>query len=273
VSPRIGYFLLCEEYAPHELVEQAVAAEQAGFGGLWISDHFHPWNDEQGQSPFVWSVIGAISQVCKPAGDDGGHLSHYAHPSRRAGSGGLDKRQQAGWATTLGVGSLPGRTPPPIGRGRPCGVHQPAPQQRLLNMDGWPHERLQARQRLPDLRLPARRQAGPEDVPAQVARQAVGGRSVLARSGAETTSTPRPEPSLSVSSTTVGRSGRCRKRPRSRRWTWPPRRRPFASSPLRQIHRGRLRCRHRTACARACPRDRDARHLQSTCCLRPRTEP
>jgi hypothetical protein len=58
VSPRIGYFLSCEEYAPHELVEQAVAAEQAGFEGLWISDHFHPWNDEQGQSPFVWSVIG-----------------------------------------------------------------------------------------------------------------------------------------------------------------------------------------------------------------------
>jgi G6PDH family F420-dependent oxidoreductase len=64
VSPRIGYFLSCEEYVPHELVEQAVAAERAGFEGLWISDHFHPWNDEQGQSPFVWSVIGAISQVC-----------------------------------------------------------------------------------------------------------------------------------------------------------------------------------------------------------------
>jgi G6PDH family F420-dependent oxidoreductase len=64
VSPRIGHFLPCEEYAPHELVEQAVAAERAGFDGLWISDHFHPWNDEQGQSPFVWSVIGAISQVC-----------------------------------------------------------------------------------------------------------------------------------------------------------------------------------------------------------------
>ncbi|MCP6606539.1 LLM class flavin-dependent oxidoreductase, partial [Klebsiella pneumoniae] len=30
----------------------------------WISDHFHPWNDQQGQSPFVWSMIGAISQAC-----------------------------------------------------------------------------------------------------------------------------------------------------------------------------------------------------------------
>jgi G6PDH family F420-dependent oxidoreductase len=62
---RIGYFLSCEEYSPEQLVEQAVAAERAGFAGLWISDHFHPWNDEQGQSAFVWSVIGAISQVCR----------------------------------------------------------------------------------------------------------------------------------------------------------------------------------------------------------------
>jgi G6PDH family F420-dependent oxidoreductase len=61
---RIGYFLSCEEYTPAQLVAQARAAEAAGFEGLWISDHFHPWNDEQGQSPFVWSVIGAISQVC-----------------------------------------------------------------------------------------------------------------------------------------------------------------------------------------------------------------
>jgi G6PDH family F420-dependent oxidoreductase len=64
VSARIGYFLSCEEYGPAELVEQARMAEQAGFESLWISDHFHPWNDAQGESPFVWSVIGAIAQVC-----------------------------------------------------------------------------------------------------------------------------------------------------------------------------------------------------------------
>jgi G6PDH family F420-dependent oxidoreductase len=61
---RFGYFLSCEEYSPTELVEQAVAAERAGFDALWISDHYHPWNDEQGQSPFVWGVIGALSQAC-----------------------------------------------------------------------------------------------------------------------------------------------------------------------------------------------------------------
>lgn len=61
---RFGYFLSTEEFTPQELVEQAVRAEEAGFEALWISDHFHPWNDEQGQSPFVWSVIGALSQAC-----------------------------------------------------------------------------------------------------------------------------------------------------------------------------------------------------------------
>jgi G6PDH family F420-dependent oxidoreductase len=63
-APKIGYFLSCEEYTPAELVQQAKWAQEAGFESLWISDHFHPWNDEQGQSPFVWSVIGAVSQVC-----------------------------------------------------------------------------------------------------------------------------------------------------------------------------------------------------------------
>ncbi|MEU3930961.1 LLM class F420-dependent oxidoreductase [Streptomyces sp. NPDC029044] len=61
--PEYGYFLSCEQYGPAELIEQARMAEQAGFQALWISDHYHPWNDEQGQSPFVWSVIGALSEA------------------------------------------------------------------------------------------------------------------------------------------------------------------------------------------------------------------
>ena len=58
-----GYFLSTEEFGPADLVEQARMAEQAGFQSLWISDHYHPWNDAQGQSPFVWSVIGALSEA------------------------------------------------------------------------------------------------------------------------------------------------------------------------------------------------------------------
>jgi alkanesulfonate monooxygenase SsuD/methylene tetrahydromethanopterin reductase-like flavin-dependent oxidoreductase (luciferase family) len=61
---KFGYFLSTEEFGPKQLVEQARLAEDAGFDALWISDHYHPWNDNQGQSPFVWSVIGAISQAC-----------------------------------------------------------------------------------------------------------------------------------------------------------------------------------------------------------------
>jgi G6PDH family F420-dependent oxidoreductase len=60
---RIGYYLSSEECGPAELVRQARLAEQAGFDGLWISDHFHPWNDEQGHSPFVWTVVGAIAEA------------------------------------------------------------------------------------------------------------------------------------------------------------------------------------------------------------------
>jgi G6PDH family F420-dependent oxidoreductase len=59
--PEIGVFLLSEEHGPSELGTQAKLAEHAGFRSVFISDHFHPWIDRQGESPFVWSVIGALS--------------------------------------------------------------------------------------------------------------------------------------------------------------------------------------------------------------------
>lgn len=40
-------------------------SRRRGFGVAMISDHFHPWIDRRGQSPFVWSVIGAIAQATK----------------------------------------------------------------------------------------------------------------------------------------------------------------------------------------------------------------
>jgi G6PDH family F420-dependent oxidoreductase len=57
---KFGLFLSSEEHGPGELVRQAQQAESAGFDSVFISDHFHPWIDRQGESPFVWSVIGAI---------------------------------------------------------------------------------------------------------------------------------------------------------------------------------------------------------------------
>jgi G6PDH family F420-dependent oxidoreductase len=62
---KIGCFLSCEEFGPHELIDQARRAEEAGFHALWISDHYHPWNDEQGHSAFVWSVIGALAEATR----------------------------------------------------------------------------------------------------------------------------------------------------------------------------------------------------------------
>jgi len=59
----LGYSLSTEEHAPRDLVRFAQAAEDAGFVYASISDHFHPWISAQGNSPFVWTVIGAIAAV------------------------------------------------------------------------------------------------------------------------------------------------------------------------------------------------------------------
>ena len=57
----LAYALSSEEHDARTLVATAQRAEAAGFRSVWISDHFHPWIDVQGQSPFVWSVIGGIA--------------------------------------------------------------------------------------------------------------------------------------------------------------------------------------------------------------------
>jgi G6PDH family F420-dependent oxidoreductase len=58
-----GYHLSCEEQPPRALVRNAARAEAAGFELCFISDHYHPWIDAQGQSPFAWSVLGAIAEA------------------------------------------------------------------------------------------------------------------------------------------------------------------------------------------------------------------
>src|ERR1051326_4948909 len=58
---QLGYSLSSEEHGPNDLIRFAQRAEQAGFTFALISDHFHPWTGKQGQSPFVWSVIGGIA--------------------------------------------------------------------------------------------------------------------------------------------------------------------------------------------------------------------
>jgi G6PDH family F420-dependent oxidoreductase len=62
-GPRIGYSLSTEEHRPEDLVRYAIRAEEAGFAYASISDHFHPWIDAQGNSPFAWTVLGAVANA------------------------------------------------------------------------------------------------------------------------------------------------------------------------------------------------------------------
>ena len=59
----IGYTLMGEQRGPRELVSDAVAAEAAGFDFLVASDHFSPWLESQGHSPYTWTVLGAVAQA------------------------------------------------------------------------------------------------------------------------------------------------------------------------------------------------------------------
>lgn len=59
---RFGYTLMTEQSGPRELVKHAAAAERAGFDFAVMSDHYSPWLDEQGHSPYAWSVLGAATQ-------------------------------------------------------------------------------------------------------------------------------------------------------------------------------------------------------------------
>ena len=59
----IGYTLSCEEFGGRDLVRFARGAEDTGFTFALISDHFHPWTDRQGHSPFVWGVLGGVAEA------------------------------------------------------------------------------------------------------------------------------------------------------------------------------------------------------------------
>lgn len=66
-APRIGIFLSSEEHGPRDLVRFGAAAVEHGFADLSVSDHYHPWVGEQGNSPFVWNVLGGLAAVAPDA--------------------------------------------------------------------------------------------------------------------------------------------------------------------------------------------------------------
>jgi len=80
---QFGYKLMTETHGPKELVRNAQLAEEAGFDFVSISDHYHPWLESHGHSPFAWSVLGAIAAGTQRVGISTGltcPLLRY-HPS------------------------------------------------------------------------------------------------------------------------------------------------------------------------------------------------
>jgi len=59
----IGYTIMGEQAGPKQLVGDAIRAEEVGFDFIAASDHYFPWLDEQGHSPYTWSVLGAVAQA------------------------------------------------------------------------------------------------------------------------------------------------------------------------------------------------------------------
>ena len=83
----LGCSLSSEEFSPDQLINFARQAERAGFKFSLISDHYHPWTNQQPHSPFVWSTIGGISQVVERLWVGTGVTSHNAYPPGNRGPG------------------------------------------------------------------------------------------------------------------------------------------------------------------------------------------
>lgn len=103
----IGYTLSSEEHRPTDLVEYARDAEDAGFDFLSISDHYHPWNSNQGHSPFVWSTLGGVATATEDIDVGVGvsapiirfHPANYAHAAATAATMFDDRTFYAGVGT------------------------------------------------------------------------------------------------------------------------------------------------------------------------------
>jgi len=61
-GPGVGFVLSSEQFSTARLVDQAQAAEQAGFRYLWASDHIQPWQDNEGHSMFPWVTLALVGQ-------------------------------------------------------------------------------------------------------------------------------------------------------------------------------------------------------------------
>jgi len=62
VAVRVGYKASAEQFAPRQLVEYAVRAEEVGLDSAVVSDHFLPWRHEGGHAPFALSWLAAVGE-------------------------------------------------------------------------------------------------------------------------------------------------------------------------------------------------------------------
>ncbi len=57
---RLGYKASAEQFGPRDLLDFAIAAEEAGFDSVFVSDHFQPWRHTDGHAPFSVAWMGAL---------------------------------------------------------------------------------------------------------------------------------------------------------------------------------------------------------------------
>ena len=62
---KLGYKASAEQFAPRELVELAVAAEEHGMDSAAVSDHFQPWRHEGGHAPWSLAWMTAVGERTK----------------------------------------------------------------------------------------------------------------------------------------------------------------------------------------------------------------
>ena len=116
----VGYAISSEEHRPLDLVATR-SAEQAGFTFALASDHFHPWTDKQGQSPFVWK-----RPRRRRHGDRNASRRHGSHVPVASGPHPASIAQAAATAASM----LPGRFFLGVGTGEALNEH--------VHGDRWP---------------------------------------------------------------------------------------------------------------------------------------
>ena len=117
-----------EEFPPSVMLEQAKAAEAAGFDGLGTSDHFAPWFPD-GEAAQAWVYLGALGQVTsKPMGTAVTPVIHHYHPGLIAQAF-MSLEEMYPGRVWLGVGSGEALNEVPLG------IDWPSPKEKLAGFE------------------------------------------------------------------------------------------------------------------------------------------